>query len=288
MAITGSSDSQRVDSHHHLWDLRTLDRDWIIGEKLAPIKRTFAMEEFLEERASSGIDLSILVQSASSYAEIREMFDLAKEHRSIAGLVAWIDMSAIDCIYHLDTYLDLHGAEHLVGIRDGAQGRADIGWLNSQIVVQNVKKLASRNLAFDLLVDPPHLPASVSLVNQVPEVTFILDHIGKPNIANGEISEWSSVIKELAKPENIYCKISGMATEADWKNWQVEDFRPYFEVVLDAFGIDRIMFGSDWPVCNLAASYQQVVEIAEYLVSELSESEKDNFWSKNARTAYAI
>ena len=288
MAITGFSGSQRIDSHHHLWNLKTLDREWIIGEKLAPIKRTFAMEDFLQERASSSIDLSILVQSATSYAEIREMFDLAQEHRSIAGLVAWIDMSSKDCIDRLDSYLDLPGAEYLVGIRDGAQGRVDIGWLSSQTVVQNVKKLASKNLAFDLLVDPPHLPSSLSLIKQVPEVTFILDHIGKPNIANGEISEWLSIIKEIAKPENIYCKISGMATEADWQNWQVEDFRPYFEVVIDAFGIDRIMFGSDWPVCKLAASYGQVVEIAEYLVSELSESEKDKFWSKNARTAYAI
>jgi len=288
MAIVKTSESQRIDSHHHLWDLKTLDREWIIGEELAPIKRTFAMEEFLQERASSHIDLSILVQSATSYVEIREMFDLAQEHKSIAGLVAWIDMSSMECIDRLDSYLDLPGAERLVGIRDGAQGRVDIGWLNSQTVVRNVMKLASKNLAFDLLVDPPHLPASVSLIKQVPEVTFILDHIGKPNIANGEISEWSSVIKELAKPENIYCKISGMATEADWQNWQVTDFRPYFEVVLDAFGIERIMFGSDWPVCNLAASYQQVVEIAEYLVSELSESEKNKFWSKNARTAYAI
>jgi L-fuconolactonase len=288
MAITEASEPQRIDSHHHLWDLKTLDREWIIGEKLAPIKRTFAMEEFQEDRASSSIDLSILVQSATSYAEIREMFDLAQEHRSIAGLVAWIDMSSMDCIDLLDSYLDLPGAERLVGIRDGAQGRVDIGWLNSENVVRNVMKLASKNLAFDLLVDPPHLPASILLVKQVPEVTFILDHIGKPNIATGEISEWSTVIKELAKLKNIYCKISGMATEANWKNWQVEDFRPYFEVVLNAFGIDRIMFGSDWPVCNLAASYQQVVEIAEYLVSELSESERNKFWAKNARTAYAI
>lgn len=278
----------RIDTHHHLWDLKGTPREWLAGEVLEPINRTFSMEDFLRERSSVNIDQSILVQSATSYDELKEMFDVAQGHDSVVGLVAWIDMSAKDCLDRLEKYLDLPGAERLVGIRDGAQGRTDTGWLSSSIVIENVKKLASDSLTFDLLVDPPHLPASVELVRAVPDNIFILDHIGKPNIAKGEIADWAKVIKELAKSENVFCKVSGMVTEADWKSWEKKDFIPYFETVLEAFGVDRIMYGSDWPVCKLAASYDQVAELAEFLIADLSDGEKSKFWSENAQNAYAI
>jgi len=278
----------RIDTHHHLWDMSSLGRDWLTGDGLDPIKRNFNMDEFLIESADSKIDLSILVQSATSYDELQEMFEVVQEHQSIAGIVAWIDMSSDDCINRLNSHLDHPGAEKLVGIRDGAQGRTNTSWLGSEAVVSNVKKLAKLGFTFDLLVDPPHLAASISLVQQVPNNIFILDHIGKPNIAKKEISEWSTAIKELAKSENVFCKISGMVTEANWKNWENKDFKPYFDVVLENFGVDRIMFGSDWPVCKLAATYEQVVQLAEFLVSELSENEKDYFWCKSAQKAYAI
>lgn len=268
--------------------MSSLERDWLTGDALDPIKRNFTMHNFLIEHEDSKIDLSILVQSATSYDELPEMFEVAQEHQSIAGLVAWIDMSANDCINRLSAYLDYPGAEKLIGIRDGAQGRSDTSWLRSESVINNVKKLAKSGFTFDLLVDPPHLAASIALAQQVPESIFILDHIGKQNIAKREISEWATAIKELAKSENVFCKISGMVTEANWKNWENRDFKPYFEVVLENFGFDRIMFGSDWPVCKLAATYNQVVELAEFLVSEFSEAEKDNFWCNTAQKAYGI
>jgi L-fuconolactonase len=281
----------RVDSHHHLWDLDIAPRGWLAGDVLAPINRTFSMDDFYAERASAKIDKSILVQTLPDYDEMKEFFNVATNHDSVIGVVAWIDMSKSDCFENLEKYLDLPGANKLVGIRDGAQGRTDTQWLSSDQVVKNVSQLVPEGLTFDLLVDPPHLAASAKLVEQCPDTTFILDHIGKPNIGkgdDGELKEWAKLIENLAANQNVFCKVSGMVTEANWQDWKNDDFKRYFDVVLNSFGIDRIMYGSDWPVCKLAASYEQVANLAEYLVADLSESEKEKFWSLNALKAYGI
>jgi L-fuconolactonase len=281
----------RVDSHHHLWDLDIAPRGWLAGDVLAPINRTFSMDDFYAERASAKIDKSILVQTLPDYDEMKEFFNVATNHDSVIGVVAWIDMSNSDCFENLEKYLDLPGANKLVGIRDGAQGRTDTQWLSSDQVVKNVSQLVPEGLTFDLLVDPPHLAASAKLVEQCPDTTFILDHIGKPNIGkgdDGELKEWAKLIENLAANQNVFCKVSGMVTEANWQDWKNDDFKRYFDVVLNSFGIDRIMYGSDWPVCKLAASYEQVANLAEYLVADLSESEKEKFWSLNALKAYGI
>ena len=281
----------RIDSHHHLWDLAISPRPWLAGEMLAGISRTFSMKDFYAERASAQIDQSILVQTISEYDEMKEFFAVAAEHESVAGVVAWIDMSNTDCFQQLEKYLDLPGADRLVGIRDGAQGRADAKWLAGDQIAVNARKLAEKDLTFDLLVDPSNLAASTQLVSRCPDTTFVLDHIGKPNIAKGDQSElaaWSHSINELAKNKNVSCKISGMVTEADWKAWEEKDFKRYFDVVLNAFGADRIMYGSDWPVCKLAATYEQVAQLAEYLIQDLSPSEKEKFWALNAKKAYGI
>lgn len=281
----------RIDSHHHLWDLAISPRPWLAGEMLAGIKRTFSMKDFYAERASAQIDQSILVQTISEYEEMKEFFAVAAEHESVVGVVAWIDMSSTDCFQQLEKYLDLPGADRLVGIRDGAQGRADAQWLAGDQIAVNARKLAEKDLAFDLLVDPSNLAASTQLVSRCPDTTFVLDHIGKPNIAKGdqgELAAWSHSINELAKNKNVSCKISGMVTEADWKAWKEKDFKRYFEVVLNAFGADRIMYGSDWPVCKLAATYEQVAQLAEYLIQDLIPSEKEKFWALNAKKAYGI
>jgi len=281
----------RIDSHHHLWDLAISPRDWLAGDALAGINRTFSMKDFYEERASAQIDQSILVQTISEYDEMKEFFAVAAEHESVVGVVAWIDMSSADCFQHLEKYLDLPGADRLVGIRDGAQGRADADWLAGERIAANARKLAEKELAFDLLVDPSNLAASTQLVSRCPNTTFVLDHIGKPNIAQGDqggLAAWSHSINELAKNKNVYCKVSGMVTEADWKSWEEKDFKRYFEVVLNAFGTDQIMYGSDWPVCKLAATYEQVAKLAEYVIQDLSSSEKEKFWALNAKKAYGI
>jgi L-fuconolactonase len=281
----------RIDSHHHLWDLAISPRPWLAGEVLAGISRTFSMDDFYKERATAGIDQSILVQTISEYDEMREFFAVAAEHESVIGVVAWIDLSSTDCFRQLEKYLDLPGADRLIGIRDGAQGRSDAQWLAGDQIVANARKLAEKDLVFDLLVDPSNLAASTQLVSHCPDTTFVLDHIGKPNIAKGdqgELAAWSQSIHQLAANKNVYCKVSGMVTEADWKSWEENDFKRYFEVVLSAFGADRMMYGSDWPVCKLAATYDQVAKLAEYLIQDLSPSEKEKFWALNAKKAYGI
>jgi L-fuconolactonase len=222
---------------------------------------------------------------------MKEFFNVAANHDSVIGVVAWIDMSKSDCFENLEKYLDLPGANKLVGIRDGAQGRTDTQWLSSDQVVKNVSQLVQEGLTFDLLVDPPHVAASAKLVKQCPDTTFILDHIGKPNISkgdDGELKEWSNLIQNLAANQNVFCKVSGMVTEANWKSWENQNFKRYFDVILNSFGTERIMYGSDWPVCKLAASYDQVAQLAEFLVVELSATEKEKFWSLNALKAYGI
>jgi len=281
----------RIDSHHHLWDLEIAQRGWLAGEVLAPINRTFSMDDFYAERASASIDKSILVQTLPDYDEMKEFFNVAANHDSVIGVVAWIDMSKSDCFENLEKYLDLPGANKLVGIRDGAQGRTDTQWLSNDQVVKNVSQLVQEGLTFDLLVDPPHLAASAILVQECPDTTFILDHIAKPNIGkddDGELKEWTKLIENLAANQNVFCKVSGMVTEANWQSWEKKDFKRYFEVVLNLFGADRIMFGSDWPVCKLAASYDQVANLAEFLVDDLSQADKEKFWSLNALKAYGI
>ena len=154
----------RIDSHHHLWDLAISPRHWLAGEVLAGINRTFSMDDFYKERALAEIDYSIIVQTISEYDEMKEFFSVAEEHESVIGVVAWIDMSSADCFQHLEKYLDLPGADRLVGIRDGAQGRADAQWLAGDQIVANARKLAEKDLVFDLLVDPSNLAASTQLV----------------------------------------------------------------------------------------------------------------------------
>lgn len=289
MELTGNDGiNMKIDSHHHLWDKAGAPREWLFAPGLAPINRAFTMENYRSECSTARIDSSILVQSASSYEELKEMFDLAVADKMIVGLVSWVDISAADSMETLEKYLGFPGSEKLVGIRDGAQGRMDTNWLSSEQVVRNVRELAKHDLTFDLLVDPPHLRASVELVQKLPDNIFVLDHIGKPNIAEREISAWESIIKKLADSDNVFCKVSGLVTEANWHSWENVDFKPYFDVVLEAFGIDRLMYGSDWPVCKLAASYQEVVELAEYLISDLSNSEKAKFWGLNAARAYRL
>jgi L-fuconolactonase len=281
----------RIDSHHHLWDLDIAQRGWLAGEVLAPINRSFSIDDFYAERASASIDKSILVQTLPDYDEMKEFFNIAANHESVIGVVSWIDISESDCFENLEKYLDLPGANKLVGIRDGAQGRTDTQWLSSDQVVKNVSQLVQEGLTFDLLVDPPHLAASAKLVKQCPDTTFILDHIGKPNISkgdDGELKEWSNLIQNLAANQNVFCKVSGMVTEANWKSWENQNFKRYFDVILNSFGTERIMYGSDWPVCKLAASYDQVAQLAEFLVVELSATEKEKFWSLNALKTYGI
>lgn len=250
----------RADAHHHLWDLEVRDQPWIDGPALAPLRRSFGPEDLAG--AAPDIDATVLVQTVTVPDETPDLLATAAAYERIAGVVGWVDLTAPDVADALAA-LD---AEWLVGIRHQVQGEPDPRWLCRADVRRGLRAVAGAGLVYDLLTLPRQLPAAIETVRALDELQFVVDHLSKPPIASGELEPWATRIRTLAQHENVACKLSGMVTEADWAAWTVDDLRPYAEVVLEAFGPERVMFGSDWPVCTLAASYDEVVAAAEALV----------------------
>ncbi|MGN9841075.1 amidohydrolase family protein [Nonomuraea sp. H19] len=273
----------RIDAHHHVWDLAARSHAWLDPEPMAPIRRTFTLDDLAGPAAAAGVTRTVLVQVLSDLDETREFLALAASSDLVAGVVGWIDLTAPDAA---DTLAGLPGG--LVGVRHGVQSEPDPDWLTRPDVRRGLAAVAAAGLAYDLLTLPHQLPAAIDTVRAMPELTFVLDHLSKPPIASGEQEPWRSRIRELAAHPNVYCKLSGMVTEADWAAWQVADLRPYAETVLDAFGPERVMFGSDWPVCLLAAEYERVAAAAGELCAELTEGERAEVFAGTARRAYRI
>ena len=278
----------KIDSHHHVWDLSIRDQDWVVGEAMTPIRRNFSMEDLRTAIVGTGIEKTVLVQTVTDYAETPEFLALANSDSIVAGVIGWLDIDSPTAHIHLDSYLNLPGAKYLVGIRDIAQGHADPNYLLRSTVVDNVKDLGKKGLTYDLLTKTRELPAAIELVRSAPDVQFVMDHISKPFVASGEMEPWSTLMHELASLPNVVCKVSGMVTEANWNNWHSDEFRPFVDFLLDEFGPKRLMFGSDWPVCTLASTYDQVVKLAEEVTSSLSADENEDFWSKTAIRIYGL
>lgn len=278
----------RIDSHHHVWDLTVREQDWMVGDAVKPISRTFTMADMDPVLEEKSIDYTVIVQTVAVMEETPEFLDIAHAHPKVAAVVGWLDMESDDITEALESHLSHPAAKRLVSIRDLAQYQEDPRWLMRDNVVRNVKRLGARGLGFDLLTLPPQLAAAVDLVRACPDTQFILDHISKPYIAKGEIDGWAKDIRDLAQLPNVVVKVSGMVTEANWHDWTPETFRPYVNTVAEAFGADRLMFGSDWPVCLLGGTYAEVVGIAEELTSDWSASEKESFWSGTAIRAYRL
>ncbi|MEU0568763.1 amidohydrolase family protein [Nonomuraea sp. NPDC005983] len=273
----------RIDAHHHVWDLAARAHEWLDPEPVAPIRRTYTLDDLTEHAAAAGVSATVLVQVLPDLAETAEFLALAAKSELVAGVVGWIDLTAPDAA---DVLAGLPGG--LVGVRHGVQSEPDPGWLTRPDVRRGLGAVAAAGLAYDLLTLPYQLPAAIDTVAAMPELTFVLDHLSKPPIASGELEPWASRIRELAGHPNVYCKLSGMVTEADWASWQVAELRPYAETVLDAFGPERVMFGSDWPVCLLAAEYGQVAAAADELCAGLSAGERADVFAGTARRAYRL
>ncbi|MEV0823205.1 amidohydrolase family protein [Nonomuraea rubra] len=273
----------RIDAHHHVWDLSARPHAWLDPAGMAPVRRTFTLDDLVEQATASGVTGTVLVQVLPDLDETRDFLTLAAESSLVSGVVGWIDLTEPGAA---DTLAAL--PEGLVGVRHGVQSEADPAWLNRPDVRRGLAAVAASGLAYDLLTLPHQLPAAIDTVSALPELTFVLDHLSKPPIASGELEPWRSRIVELAARPNVFCKLSGMVTEADWGSWRTSDLRPYAETVLEAFGPERVMFGSDWPVCLLAAGYDQVVSAADELVAGLSESEREVVFAGTARRAYRL
>ncbi|KUO16082.1 amidohydrolase family protein [Streptomyces dysideae] len=254
-----------VDAHHHVWDLSVRDQDWITGPELQSLRRNFTVADLAPEARAAGVDRTVLVQTITVPEETPEFLALAAGHELIAGVVGWTDLTRPDVADELARLRDLPGGRYLKGIRHQVQGEPDPEWLLRADVRRGLAAVAEAGLVYDLVVLPHQLPACVKAAAAVPELTFVLDHLGKPPIASGALDPWASDVRTLAALSNTVCKLSGMVTEADPERWTVDDLRPYADVVLDAFGPDRLMFGSDWPVCTLAATYAEVMDTAHQL-----------------------
>ena len=233
----------------------------------------------------NGIDGTVAVQARQVAEETEALLAMAEEYDFIRGVVGWVDLRSPDVEAQLERFKD---RKKLVGVRHVVQDEPDEKFVLRDDFMRGIGKLKEYNLVYDILIFPHQLAATIELVKRFPEQVFILDHIAKPYIKDKQMSPWESDIKKLASFENISCKISGMVTEADWHNWRAEDFRPYMEVVLEAFGSKRLTIGSDWPVCTLAGEYGSVVSIAADFIARLSDNEQKAIWEENPKRIYGL
>ena len=278
----------RIDSHHHVWDLSVRPQTWMKGDELKPISRSILMNELEPELEKANIDFTVIVQTVPTPDETPEFLDLSLTHPKICAVVGWLDLESTDIRPQLDQYLSHPGGKNLVSIRDIAQDKPDPNWFLREDVIKNIHRIAEYGLTFDILTKPPQLAAAVEMVKQSPHNTFVLDHISKPYIAKNEMQPWADQISEIASHENVFVKVSGLFTEADWHNWNHQTFAPYLDHILNTFTPARMMFGSDWPVCLLAATYADTINLMEEFVKEFSVSEQESFWANTAKRAYKL
>ncbi|WHT19924.1 amidohydrolase family protein [Crossiella sp. CA-258035] len=278
----------RIDAHHHLWDLSVRAQDWLAGPEMAPINRSFVLPDLHQVTAVTGIGATVLVQTITVPEETPEFLVFAEASEIVAAVVGWTDLTAPDVPDTLAALKSGHGGRWLRGIRHQVQSEPDPRWLCRPDVRRGLAAVAEAGLSYDLLTLPHQLPAAVETVRALPQLEFVLDHCSKPPIAAGELEPWAADLRALAALPNVTCKLSGLVTEADWTQWTVDQLRPYAEVVLDAFGPERVMFGSDWPVCLLAAPYATVLETAEVLTDRLTPSERAAVFGGTAQRVYGI
>ncbi|MGI9399765.1 MAG: amidohydrolase family protein [Rhizobiaceae bacterium] len=277
-----------VDSHHHFWDPSRRDYYWMDAEILSPIRVSKSPEDLRPLINRVGIAHTVIVQTIPSLDETREFLQTAADTDFVAGVVGWADLTDPDIDIVLANLKSGPGGKYLVGIRHQIHDEENPDWAARPDVINGVAAVGRAGLVYDLLTRERELPASLKLVAANPQVTFVMDHISKPRIAEGEMQPWQDLMTELAGFNNVWCKISGMVTEADWKNWTVEDLEPYVAHVIKSFGTDRLLFGSDWPVCNLAGDYRSVFSSAETLVRKLAPEAFDKVFAQNAVRLYGL
>ncbi|WP_460908370.1 amidohydrolase family protein [Spirosoma areae] len=272
-----------IDAHQHFWHFDPVRDSWITDD-MAIIQRDFLPSDLEPVLAQNGIDGCVAVQASQSEEETLFMVNMAQSYDIVKGVVGWVDLQAQDLTQRL-TELSQHN--QIKGYRHVAQAEPN-DFLARPGVIQGIRQLADFGLTYDILIYPSQLKAALQLVRAVPEVAFVIDHLAKPYIKKGEISRWSNFMAEIARNKNVSCKLSGMVTEADWQNWSKKDFFPYLNVVFEHFGPDRLMFGSDWPVCLVAANYTQVKTLVDEYVDAWGEEVRTKVFGANAVLFYGL
>lgn len=274
----------RIDAHQHFWRYNPQDLAWI-SDEMAVLKRDYLPADLKPLLDRTGMYAAIAVQAQQTTQETDWLLALADQHPFIAGVVGWVDLQAPDIREQLERY-----AQHprFRGVRHIVQDEPDDRFMLRPAFLHGLSLLAEFNLTYDVLVFPRHLPIAVEVVKQFPQQRFVLDHIAKPFIKAQTLSPWDADIRALAQCENVSCKVSGMVTESDSQRWHIDDFKQYLDVVFESFGPERLMFGSDWPVCTLSASYAEVVLIVQEYVRGLPIELQDRVLGLNAAQFYGI
>ncbi len=273
-----------IDSHQHFWKYDPVKHSWI-DDDMARIRKSFMPEDLKLIYAENGVDGCVAVQADQSLDETDFLLGLAKENDFIKGVVGWVDLRSEDVEQELEKY---SSEEKIKGYRHIVQGEPDHNFLLRADFLRGIALLEKFECTYDILIFPHQLGASLEFVRRFPKQQFVVDHIAKPYIKDGYFDGWAVLMKELAKHENVHCKLSGMITEADYNNWTPKQIEPYMNVVLEAFGADRLMYGSDWPVCLVAGSYAQVKNLVTDFISTLSQEEQSRIMGTNARDFYKL
>lgn len=274
----------KIDSHQHFWKYHPVKDSWI-NDDMKLLKQDFLPSDLYPLLRENNIDGCIAVQADQSEDETRFLLELASENNWIKAVVGWIDLRAENLeerLEYFSKYKKLKGFRHIV------EAEAQDDFLLREDFCNGISKLEKYNFTYDILVRPKHLKFATELVKRFPNQFFVIDHLAKPDIKNVDFSVWEKEIRQIATYPNVYCKVSGLVTQADWKNWKITDFINCLDIVTEAFGINRLMFGSDWPVSLLAASYEQSTEILESYFSKFSKEEQDQFWGQNAVAFYDL
>jgi L-fuconolactonase len=274
----------RIDAHQHFWRYNEREYGWI-GPRMAALRRDFLPGDLRPLQEALGIEGTVAVQARQTMDETRWLLELARQHSEIRGVVGWVDLCDPDLGRQLE---ELRAAKRLCGVRHVVQDEPDDRFLLREGFLRGIGLLSAFGLTYDILIYPRHLPVASELVARFPEQRFVLDHIAKPPIAEGRLSPWAEGIQRLAEHPQVYCKVSGMVTEADWANWTAADFRPYLDVVVEAFGPGRIMLGSDWPVCTVAGSYARVMSLAYDYAAQFRAAEQAAMVGENAARFYGL
>jgi predicted TIM-barrel fold metal-dependent hydrolase len=287
------SDTRRlVDAHHHVWDLDHRPQPWLDEPGHEPIRRSFGTADLCSTATRSiggrRLGSTVVVQCVTSVAETRELLALAEQDPLIEAVVGWVDLTSLAIADVLDELRAGPGGRYLRAVRHLVQGESDPAWLQRPSVEWGLRNVGERGLAYDVLIRDHQFDQAVRLAERLPDLPLVLDHAGKPPIASGELKLWEEALRRLAAHPQVYCKVSGLVTEADHRTWTTDDIRPVWDVLLSAFGADRLMFGSDWPVCVLAGGWNQWAATVEDLLGDCSAAETDAILAGTATGFYQL
>ncbi len=274
----------KIDAHQHFWEYNAAKHSWI-NDEMAVLKQDFLPKQLWAELGASKIDGCVAVQADQTEAETDFLLDLASRNDFIKGIVGWVDLRSTTLKERLEHY---KSHTKLVGFRHVVQDEPDVNFMLGEAFKRGIGELGAFGYTYDILIFPTQMEAAEKIVAAYPNQKFVIDHIAKPYIAKGAMEPWKSNMKAIASHENVSCKVSGMITEADWKNWNYDQLLPYLDMVFESFGPERIMFGSDWPVCLLAGKYSAVKSIVAHYVEAMSDDEQEMIWGKTAQMFYGL